>query len=67
VGDLLKDWRRINVSLTRAKSKLILFGSKSTLIAIPLLKKFFDVVEEKKWIYQLEKGDVEIHHGVKKS
>lgn len=31
VGQLLLDWRRINVGLTRAKSKLILVGSSSTI------------------------------------
>lgn len=31
VGDLLKDWRRINVAITRAKTKLIFVGSASTL------------------------------------
>jgi DNA replication ATP-dependent helicase Dna2 len=30
-GELLKDWRRINVALTRAKHKLILIGSRRTL------------------------------------
>ena len=31
VGDLLKDWRRINVAITRAKTKMIFVGSASTL------------------------------------
>lgn len=31
VGELLTDWRRINVALTRAKQKLLLVGSQSTL------------------------------------
>jgi superfamily I DNA and/or RNA helicase len=30
-GELLRDWRRINVAITRAKCKLILIGSASTL------------------------------------
>jgi DNA replication ATP-dependent helicase Dna2 len=31
VGDLLKDWRRVNVAITRAKTKMIFVGSASTL------------------------------------
>lgn len=28
IGDLLQDWRRLNVAFTRAKSKLIIIGSR---------------------------------------
>ena len=31
VGSLLKDWRRVNVAITRAKTKMIFVGSASTL------------------------------------
>ena len=31
VGDLLKDWRRINVAFTRARSKLLIVGSQATI------------------------------------
>jgi len=31
IGDLLKDWRRINVAFTRAKTKLLVVGSRTTL------------------------------------
>ena len=31
IGDLLRDWRRINVAFTRAKTKLLVVGSRDTL------------------------------------
>ncbi|EDO04399.1 hypothetical protein SS1G_06882 [Sclerotinia sclerotiorum 1980 UF-70] len=31
IGELLKDWRRINVAFTRAKTKLLVVGSRGTL------------------------------------
>ncbi|KAJ1959819.1 DNA replication endonuclease-helicase Dna2, partial [Dipsacomyces acuminosporus] len=37
IGDLLRDWHRINVAITRARYKLIMVGSKSTLSRSPLL------------------------------
>lgn len=61
VGDLLKDWRRINVCLTRAKSKLVVFGSRSTLSNLPLLERFFSIVQERKWIYALPPRAHETH------
>ncbi|KAK7048375.1 DNA replication helicase [Favolaschia claudopus] len=53
VGDLIKDWRRMNVSFTRARSKLIIFGSRKTLQSAPLLQEFFDLMENKEWILEL--------------
>lgn len=53
VGELLQDWRRINVAFTRAKSKLIIFGSKSTIRATKPLDEFVKLVEAKGWIYQI--------------
>ncbi|KAJ7784549.1 DNA replication factor Dna2-domain-containing protein [Mycena metata] len=53
VGDLIKDWRRMNVSFTRARSKLIIFGSRRTLRSAPLLQEFFELVESKGWIVRL--------------
>ncbi|GAO46682.1 hypothetical protein G7K_0906-t1 [Saitoella complicata NRRL Y-17804] len=53
VGDLLKDKRRINVAFTRAKSKLIVFGSRKTLQSTDLLREFFDIMDQKNWVYNL--------------
>ncbi|GAA5907066.1 hypothetical protein JCM8208_004503 [Rhodotorula glutinis] len=56
VGDLLKDWRRVNVVLTRAKAKLVLFGSRSTLSHNALMREFLNLVEGKEWVYELPAG-----------
>lgn len=50
VGDLLKDWRRVNVALTRARTKLIVLGSWSTMKAgNELLKQFCAIIDEHGW------------------
>ncbi|KAH7884747.1 Dna2-domain-containing protein [Phlebopus sp. FC_14] len=61
VGDLLKDWRRINVSITRAKSKLIIIGSRKTLCGIELLKQFFELMDEQGWVLRLPYGAESLH------
>ncbi|KAK5074350.1 DNA replication endonuclease-helicase Dna2 [Lithohypha guttulata] len=55
VGDLLKDWRRVNVALTRAKSKLLIVGSKSTLenSGVPVLEGLIRIVDKRKWVLNL--------------
>jgi DNA replication ATP-dependent helicase Dna2 len=53
VGELLQDWRRINVAFTRAKSKLIVFGSRSTIRETKPLDEFVKLVEAKGWVYQV--------------
>lgn len=52
-GDLVKEWRRINVAITRAKCKLIILGSKSTLMNAQTTKKFLELLSSKGWLYQL--------------
>lgn len=53
VGELLRDWRRVNVAVTRAKHKLVLLGSKSTLNHNALFQELFALLEENKWVYCL--------------
>ncbi|KAH8829949.1 Dna2-domain-containing protein [Flagelloscypha sp. PMI_526] len=53
LGDLVKDWRRMNVSFTRARSKLVIFGSRKTLQGEPLLKDFFKLMSSRGWILAL--------------
>lgn len=52
-GALLRDWRRINVALTRAKHKLILIGSCDTLGHVPLLKSLLDILSSNNWIIDI--------------
>ncbi|PRT54330.1 DNA replication ATP-dependent helicase/nuclease DNA2 [Wickerhamiella sorbophila] len=51
VGDLLRDWRRINVCFTRAKSKLVIVGSRRTLTYAPTLEKFLKIIETNGWMW----------------
>jgi DNA replication ATP-dependent helicase Dna2 len=64
IGDLVKDWRRMNVAFTRARSKLVIFGSRSTLARTPLLESFFRLMEGEGWILRLPSNAHEVHAGV---
>lgn len=67
IGELLKDWRRINVAFTRAKTKLLVVGSKETLNGSSgsgseeMVARFVRLIEERGWIYNLPKGALESH------
>ncbi|KAK5661983.1 hypothetical protein OQA88_10094 [Cercophora sp. LCS_1] len=64
IGELLKDWRRINVAFTRAKTKLLVIGSKSTLGGCgekEMLARFIGLMEEKRWVYDLKDGCLDGH------
>ncbi|CAI5760795.1 unnamed protein product [Candida verbasci] len=52
-GELLKEWRRLNVAITRAKSKLIILGSRTTLSNNNVTKIFIDFIDSKGWYYKL--------------
>jgi DNA replication ATP-dependent helicase Dna2 len=62
-GELVKDWRRMNVAFTRARSKLVIFGSRSTLAQVPLLESFFQLMEGEGWILRLPGNAHEAHAG----
>ncbi|XP_075114807.1 DNA replication ATP-dependent helicase/nuclease DNA2 [Leptodactylus fuscus] len=56
LGDLLKDWRRLNVALTRAKHKLIMIGSVPTLSRFDSLEKLICYLRSENLIFNLPPG-----------
>lgn len=63
VGDLLKDWRRVNVAVTRARSKLLIIGSRSTLAGsgVPILQGLTAIMDDKGWVLNLPTGVLDSH------
>ncbi|MCJ1383093.1 Tripartite DNA replication factor [Xylographa soralifera] len=62
VGDLLKDWRRVNVALTRARTKLLIVGSWDTMKkGSELLGKLCGLIDTKGWKFDLGKNALEMH------
>ncbi|KAI8949005.1 Dna2-domain-containing protein [Xylaria longipes] len=64
IGDLLKDWRRINVAFTRAKTKLLVVGSRDTLKGsgeLEMLSRFIRLMEDRDWVYDLPRDALEAH------
>uniref|UniRef100_UPI00398EB479 DNA replication ATP-dependent helicase/nuclease DNA2 isoform X2 n=1 Tax=Pristiophorus japonicus TaxID=55135 RepID=UPI00398EB479 len=53
LGELLKDWRRLNVALTRPKHKLVMMGCMSTLCQYAPLKKLLDHLKTEEMIINL--------------
>ena len=66
IGELLRDWRRINVAFTRAKTKLMVVGSKDTLRGVAakeegkfggaekeIVSRFVQMMNDKNWVYDL--------------
>lgn len=65
IGDLLKDWRRINVAFTRAKTKLLVIGSMGTLKDSGkenMISRFITLMENQDWIYDLPHDALDSHH-----
>jgi DNA replication ATP-dependent helicase Dna2 len=54
----------MNVAFTRARAKLVIFGSRKTLARTPLLQSFFKLMEGEDWIIQLPCGVHEAHADV---
>ena len=49
-GDLVRDWRRVNVAITRAEQKLVMFGSQKTLSESDSFQTLFQVLKQHKWV-----------------
>lgn len=56
VGHLLRDWRRLNVALSRAKRKLVLVGSLRTLSSCTILSSLTGILKKRGWVYPLPPG-----------
>jgi DNA replication ATP-dependent helicase Dna2 len=61
VGELLKDWRRVNVALTRARSKLIVLGSRKTLKHNDLLNEMLVMMDKNHWSLDLPQHADDTH------
>ena len=63
LGRIVRDWRRINVALTRSKCKLILIASVKALRSskTPVLEKLIALLEGNEWIVDVENiGELDI-------
>ncbi|AAS52467.1 AEL218Wp [Eremothecium gossypii ATCC 10895] len=52
-GALLRELRRVNVAMSRAKSKLILVCSLATISSVPQLQGFLRLLHRNGWVYTL--------------
>ena len=56
-GVLLKDLKRLNVAITRAKKKLIIIGTEKYLKEIKPLDKIIEFIQQKGWEQELNTCD----------
>lgn len=61
VGDLLKEWRRINVAITRSKTKLIILGSAAIMKSIGILNRVLSLIEQKNWMRTLSPNALSVY------
>ncbi|XP_029140102.1 DNA replication ATP-dependent helicase/nuclease DNA2 [Protobothrops mucrosquamatus] len=59
VGELLKDWSRLNVAITRAKHKLVMLGCVPSLCLYPPLKKLLHHLKNEAMIFSIPLGAYE--------
>ena len=64
VGELLKDARRVNVALTRARSKLVILGSEKTLACNALLGELVALCRARGWVLDLSSEMLEGHYAL---
>jgi DNA replication ATP-dependent helicase Dna2 len=64
IGQLLNDVKRINVALTRARKKLIIVGSRSTLSRSKLLLQLWDLMEKNSWTVTITSEQLRQHQNL---
>ena len=63
VGNLLRDWRRVNVAITRAKFKLLIVGSLSMTDNIAVLKALGNLVKTQNCVVDVPADEITLDIG----